>query len=298
VTTRSPAGARTPFRVGKVRDVHGVGEDGLLMVTSNRISAYDVVMPTEIPDKGAVLTGLSVFWFERTRDVVANHLIDGRPGLAFMGRDEAGRAMLVRRLEMLPVECVVRGYLAGSGWRDYVASGAVSGHRLPAGLRQAERLAEPIFTPATKAQEGHDENITRAEAAEAVGAGTLAELERISIALYERGAERCAAAGIILADTKFEFGRDRGGRLTLADEVLTPDSSRMWPASRYAPGQSPPSFDKQYLRDWLDATGWDHSPPAPELPSEVVEGTRARYLEAYERIAGRPLAAWMRESGP
>jgi len=298
VTTGSPAGARAPFRVGKVRDVHSVGEDELLMVTSNRISAYDVVMPTEIPDKGAVLTGLSVFWFERTRDVVANHLIDGRPGPAHRGRDEAGRAMLVRRLEMLPVECVVRGYLAGSGWRDYVASGAVSGHRLPAGLRQAERLAEPIFTPATKAQEGHDENITRAEAAEVVGAGTLAELERISIALYERGAERCAAAGIILADTKFEFGRDRDGRLTLADEVLTPDSSRMWPASRYAPGQSPPSFDKQYLRDWLDASGWDHSPPAPELPAEVVEGTRARYLEAYGRITGRPLAAWMQESGP
>jgi len=297
VTTRSPAGARTPLRSGKVRDVHLLGEDRLLMVTSDRISAYDVVMPTLIPDKGAVLTALSVYWLERTGDIVPNHLVDGRPGPGMRLPDEAGRAMLVRRLEMLPVECVVRGYLAGSGWRDYVATGATSGHRLPEGLRQADRLPEPIFTPATKAEEGHDENITRDEAAELVGAAALAELERISIALYRRGAERCAEAGIILADTKFEFGRDRDGRLTLADEVMTSDSSRMWPVPEYAPGQSPPSFDKQYLRDWLDASGWDHTPPAPELPPEVVAGTRARYLEAYERIAGRPLTAWMRECG-
>jgi len=297
VTTRSTADARTPLRSGKVRDVHLLGEDRLLMVTSDRISAYDVVMPTLIPDKGAVLTALSVYWLERTGDIVANHLVDGRPGPGMRLPDEAGRAMLVRRLEMLPVECVVRGYLAGSGWRDYVATGATSGHRLPEGLRQADRLPEPIFTPATKAEEGHDENITRDEAAELVGAAALAELERISIALYRRGAERCAEAGIILADTKFEFGRDRDGRLTLADEVMTSDSSRMWPVPEYAPGQSPPSFDKQYLRDWLDASGWDHTPPAPELPPEVVAGTRARYLEAYERIAGRPLAAWMRECG-
>ena len=297
MTTRSPAGARTPLRSGKVRDVHLLGEDRLLMVTSDRISAYDVVMPTLIPDKGAVLTALSVYWLERTADIVPNHLVDGRPGPDVRLPDEAGRAMLVRRLEMLPVECVVRGYLAGSGWRDYVATGATSGHRLPEGLRQADRLPEPIFTPATKAEEGHDENITRDEAAELVGGAPLAELERISIALYRRGAERCAEAGIILADTKFEFGRDRDGRLTLADEVMTSDSSRMWPVPEYAPGQSPPSFDKQYLRDWLDGSGWDHTPPAPELPPEVVAGTRARYLEAYERIAGRPLAAWMRECG-
>ena len=297
MTTRSPADARAPLRSGKVRDVHLLGEDRLLMVTSDRISAYDVVMPTLIPDKGAVLTALSVYWLERTADIVPNHLVDGRPGPHVRLPDEAGRAMLVRRLEMLPVECVVRGYLAGSGWRDYVATGATSGHRLPEGLRQADRLPEPIFTPATKAEEGHDENITRDEAAELVGAAALAELERISIALYRRGAERCAEAGIILADTKFEFGRDRDGRLTLADEVMTSDSSRMWPVPEYAPGQSPPSFDKQYLRDWLDASGWDHTPPAPELPPEVVAGTRARYLEAYERIAGRPLTAWMRECG-
>ena len=283
---------------GKVRDVHDLGDDRLLMVTSDRISAYDVVMPTAIPDKGRVLTGLSAHWFAQTSGIVPNHLLSARlADVPAEVRDPAlaGRTMVVRRLEMLPVECVVRGYLAGSGWRDYRHTGAICGHRLPMGLRQAEALAEPIFTPATKAQAGHDENITRDEAADLVGADVLAEAERISIALYRHAAERCAHAGIILADTKFELGRDIAGRLVLGDEAITPDSSRFWPAGEHTLDASPPSYDKQYLRDWLDGSGWDHTPPAPELPAEVVAGTRNRYLEAYRRIAGRDLATWIQE---
>jgi phosphoribosylaminoimidazole-succinocarboxamide synthase len=263
---------------GKVRQVREVDEDRLLIVASDRISAYDWIMPTEIPGKGAVLTALSAFWFARTTDIVPNHLIELR----------GERAMLVRRLRMLPVECVARGYLAGSGWRDYRESGAVCGHRLPAGLRQADRLPQPIFTPATKATEGHDENITREQAADLVGGETLAALERITLALYGRAAEHCRRAGLILADTKLELGLDAGGTLVLGDEAFTPDSSRFWPADGWEPGTSPPSFDKQYLRDWLDSIGWDHSSPPPELPPEVVEGTRSRYREAYERITGVP----------
>jgi len=259
---------------GKVRQVREVDDERLLIVATDRISAYDWIMPTPIPGKGAVLTALSAFWFARTEDIVPNHLIE------LVG----DRAMLVTRLRMLPVECVARGYLAGSGWADYQATGAVCGHPLPPGLRQADRLPEPIFTPATKATEGHDENISRAQAAELIGEGLLAEAERITLALYRRAAERCAAAGIILADTKFELGVDAEGRLVLGDEALTPDSSRFWPADRWEPGASPPSFDKQYLRDWLDRIGWDHASPPPELPAEVVEGTRARYIEAHQRI--------------
>ncbi len=270
-------GAVTDYPIileGKVRQVREVDAGRLLIVATDRISAYDWIMPTPIPDKGRILTALSAFWFARTADIVPNHLIE------LVG----DRAMLVRRLRMLPIECVARGYLVGSGWRDYRETGAVCGHPLPSGLRQADRLPEPIFTPATKATEGHDVNITREQAAGMVGAGTLAEAERITLALYARAAGRCAAAGIILADTKFELGFDAGGVLTLGDEAVTPDSSRLWPADRWEPGASPPSFDKQYLRDWLDAIGWDHSSPPPELPPEVVEGTRSRYIEALERI--------------
>ena len=259
---------------GKVRQVRAVDDERLLIVATDRISAYDWIMPTPIPDKGGILTRLSAFWFARTRDIVPNHLLE------LCG----DRAMLVRRLRMLPVECVARGYLAGSGWKDYQETGAVCGHALPPGLRQADPLPEPIFTPATKATEGHDLNITREEAAELVGADVLAEAERITLALYARAAERCRAAGIILADTKFELGLDSRGTLMLGDEAVTPDSSRFWPADAWVPGQSPPSFDKQYLRDWLDQVGWDHASPPPDLPPEVVEGTRARYVEAHQRI--------------
>jgi phosphoribosylaminoimidazole-succinocarboxamide synthase len=259
---------------GKVREVRAVDDERLLIVATDRISAYDWIMPTPIPGKGAVLTALSAHWFGITGHIVPNHLIE------LVG----DRAMLVRRLEMLPVECVARGYLAGSGWADYRATGAVCGHPLPPGLRQADRLPAPIFTPATKATEGHDENISRERAAELVGADVLAEAERITLALYAFAAERCARAGIILADTKFELGLDRDGRLVLGDEALTPDSSRFWPADAWEPGTSPPSFDKQYLRDWLDASGWDRASAPPALPPEVVEGTRARYDEALRRI--------------
>ena len=259
---------------GKVRQVREVDAERLLIVATDRISAYDWIMPTPIPDKGAILTSLSAFWFGRTADIVPNHLIE------VVG----DRAMLVRLLRMLPVECVARGHLAGSGWADYQRTGGVCGHPLPPGLRQADPLPEPIFTPATKATEGHDENITREQAAEMVGAELLDEAERITLALYRRAAERCRAAGIILADTKFELGLDADDTLVLGDEALTPDSSRFWPADRWEPGTSPPSFDKQFLRDWLDGIGWDHASPPPELPAEVVEGTRARYIEAHQRI--------------
>lgn len=284
---------------GKVREVHDAGPGRLAMIASDRISAYDVVMPTAIPDKGRVLTGLTLHWLARTADIVPNHLISDRledAPPALRHPENAGRTMVVRRLEMLPVECVARGYLAGSGWRDYRETGAVCGHALPAGLRQADRLPEPIFTPATKATEGHDLNISREEAADLVGAETLAEAERITLAIYARAAEECARAGIVLADTKLELGRDEDGRLVLGDEVVTPDSSRFWPADAWAPGTSPPSYDKQYVRDWLDASGWDHTPPGPALPEDVVRGTRERYVTAYERITGRPFAEYLEEA--
>lgn len=289
-----------PILRGKVREIYPAGDGRLVMVASDRISAYDVVLPTPIPDKGRVLTGLSRHWFAQTADIVPNHLLSTR--LADLPADLrdpefAGRSMLVRRLEMLPIECVARGYLAGSGWRDYRDTGAVCGHALAPGLRQADRLPEPIFTPATKASSGHDENITREQAADLVGADTLAEAERITLALYTRAAAACRAAGIILADTKFELGRDPDtGRLVLGDEVVTPDSSRLWPADRWEPGINPPSFDKQYVRDWLDTCGWDHTPPGPALPDTVVAGTRGRYVDAYERITGESFDDYLREN--
>jgi phosphoribosylaminoimidazole-succinocarboxamide synthase len=270
-----PDPAATYVTSGKVREIFELDEDRLLLVASDRISTFDVVLPTEIPDKGCVLSGLSGFWFARTRGIVGNHV------LALRGD---GRSTEVRRLRMLPIECVVRGYLAGSGWKDYQASGSTSGHRLPEGLREGERLPEPIFTPATKAQEGHDENIGRAEAAELVGDELLAEVERASLGLYGFATKHAAARGIILADTKFEFGLDRSGSLVLGDEALTPDSSRFWPADEYEPGRGQPSFDKQYVRDYCEALGWDKTAPGPELPADVVDGTRARYVEAFERL--------------
>jgi phosphoribosylaminoimidazole-succinocarboxamide synthase len=279
---------------GKVRDMYAFG-DNILMVASDRISTYDVVHPTPIPDKGKVLTGISVHWFRLTDQIVPNHLLAAAVPVPTPLR---GRGLIVKSLEMLPVECVVRGYLAGSGWKDYQATGAVSGVELPTGLRESDRLPAPIFTPASKALLGeHDENIDFEGAVAAVGdLATVERLREISLALYETAAAHALERGIILADTKFEFGLDHGGRLTLGDEVLTPDSSRFWPADAYEPGRGQPSFDKQYVRDWATTTGWDRSPPAPAIPDEVVEGTRARYVEAYERITGEPFSAWIERS--
>jgi phosphoribosylaminoimidazole-succinocarboxamide synthase len=288
---------------GKVREMYDLsgldGEQGprLLMVASDRISTYDVVHPTPIPDKGKVLTALSVFWFARTAQIVANHLISATEGVPDRAR---GRALVVRRLQMLPVECVVRGYITGSGWKDYQSSGSVSGIALPEGLRESERLPEPLFTPSTKAEEGHDEAIDFDGAAELVGDRALMERVReASVELYSFAAEHARENGVILADTKFEFGLDEsrpaggGPALVLGDEVLTPDSSRYWPASDYLLGRSQPSFDKQYVRDWAAASGWDRRPPAPAIPQDVVVGTRARYLEAYALITGEPFQAWL-----
>ena len=260
---------------GKVRELYALDDECLLLVASDRISTFDVVLPTELPDKGRVLTGLSAFWFARTREICPNHLLKLRPD---------GRSLECRRLEMLPIECVVRGYLAGSGWKDYQATGAVCGHALPAGLRESDRLPEPIFTPATKAHTGHDENITREEAGELVGADRLAAAEAISLALYTYASDYAAKRGIIIADTKFELGTDADGRLILGDEALTPDSSRFWPADSYQPGRGQPSFDKQFVRDYCETLGWDKTDPGPELPTEVVAGTRGRYVEAFERL--------------
>ncbi|MGZ5332659.1 MAG: phosphoribosylaminoimidazolesuccinocarboxamide synthase [Solirubrobacterales bacterium] len=268
---------------GKVREIYELDGD-LLMVASDRISAYDVIMPNPIPDKGKVLTQMSVFWFETTSEIVPNHLISED-----VPEEVAGRALRVRKLEMYPIECVVRGYLSGSGWREYTETGAVCGIELPQGLRESDKLPEPIFTPATKAEIGeHDENIDIDRAAEILGGRQIAEdLKRISIELYTHASEHAAERGIILADTKFELGASPGAEIVLGDEVLTPDSSRFWPADDYEAGRSQASFDKQYVRDYLDEIGWDHSPPAPELPDEVVENTRAKYVEAYERITER-----------
>ncbi|HEU0318321.1 MAG TPA: phosphoribosylaminoimidazolesuccinocarboxamide synthase [Solirubrobacteraceae bacterium] len=279
---------------GKVRDMYAFG-DSILMVASDRISTYDVVHPTLIPDKGKVLTGISVFWFRLTDQIIPNHLLAAAVPVP---TDLRGRGLIVKSLAMLPVECVVRGYLAGSGWKDYQATGAVCGIELPPGLKESDRLPEPIFTPASKAMLGeHDENISFEAAVAAVGDRALAErLRDVSIAVYEKAAAHALERGIILADTKFEFGTDHGGRLTLADEVLTPDSSRFWPADGYEPGRPQPSFDKQYVRDWATTTGWDRTAPAPAIPDEIVEGTRARYVEAYERITGEPFSAWIERS--
>jgi len=275
---------------GKVREIYDLGGD-LLMVASDRISTYDAVHPTEIPDKGHVLTGLSVLWFDLTASLVPNHLLSATDGVPEPLR---GRALRVRRLEMLPVECVVRGYITGSGWKDYQRSGAVSGIELPDGLRESEALPAPIFTPSTKAEEGHDEAIDLDRAAELVGSQALAErLRDVSIAVYEAVAVHARERGVILADTKLEFGFDGDGVLTLGDEVCTPDSSRFWPADQYEVGRGQPSFDKQYVRDWAAGTGWDKAPPAPPIPRDVVAATRERYVTAYEKLAGEPFAAWL-----
>jgi phosphoribosylaminoimidazole-succinocarboxamide synthase len=260
---------------GKVRELYALDDERLLLVASDRISTFDVVLPTEIPDKGRVLTGLSAFWFAQTAAIVPNHLLALR---------EDGRSTECRRLEMLPIECVVRGYLSGSGWKDYRASGAVCGHVLPEGLVESQQLPEPIFTPATKAQTGHDENIDRDAGAALVGEERYDEAERLSLELYGFVSGRAAERGIILADTKLEFGVDAGGRLVLADEAFTPDSSRFWPADEYAPGGPQPSFDKQFVRDYCESLGWDKTYPGPELPDAVVTGTRARYVEAFEQL--------------
>jgi phosphoribosylaminoimidazole-succinocarboxamide synthase len=287
----SNAAALTHVSSGKVRDIYASGEERLLLVASDRISTYDVVHPTPIPDKGKVLTGMTTFWLGRTEQVCPNHLLS----YADVPAEFKGRAMLVERLEMVPVECVVRGYITGSGWKDYQSTGAVCGIELPAGLRESEQLPEPIFTPATKAEVGdHDENVDFERAAEIVGdRELLEELRRLSIAIYELGAAHARERGIILADTKFEFGRRRDGTIVLGDEVMTPDSSRFWPADGYEPGRGQPSFDKQYVRDWAAGSGWDKTPPAPALPEDVVERTRALYVDAYERITGEPFEAWL-----
>jgi phosphoribosylaminoimidazole-succinocarboxamide synthase len=272
-----PDAAALHVASGKVREIYELDQDRLLLVTSDRISTFDVILPTEIPDKGRVLTGLSGFWFTRTRDIVPNHLLALRPD---------GRSTEARRLRMLPIECVVRGYLTGSGWKDYQATGGTSGHKLPPGLQESERLPEPIFTPATKAQTGHDENIDRGRAAELVGADVLAEVERIVIDLYRFASEHAAERGVLIADTKFELGHDEEGRLVLGDEALTPDSSRFWPADGYEPGRPQPSFDKQYAREYCESLGWDKTYPGPDLPDDVVAGTRTRYVEAFELLTG------------
>ena len=279
---------------GKVRDIYEL-DDRLLMVASDRISTYDVVHPTPIPGKGAVLTGISDFWFQRTGQIVPNHLISVTEDVP---DDVRGRAMVVQKLQMLPVECVVRGYITGSGWSDYQSTGKVSGIELPEGLQESEQLPEPIFTPSTKAESGHDEAIDFDQAVEAVGDPELMERVRdISIQLYLFGAEHARANGVILADTKFEFGLDADNNLVIGDEVLTPDSSRYWPADTYEVGKGQPSFDKQYVRDWATESGWDKSPPAPAIPDDVVEGTRGRYIEAYEKVTGEPFDAWLERTG-
>jgi phosphoribosylaminoimidazole-succinocarboxamide synthase len=279
---------------GKVREIYDLGDE-LLIVASDRISTYDVIHPTPIPGKGSVLTGLSTFWFERTAEIIPNHLLSVTEGVP----DEArGRGMVVRKLDMLSVECVVRGYITGSGWKDYQQTGTVSGIALPEGLRESDRLPEPIFTPSTKADVGHDEAIDFEGAVELIGDRALAERVRaVSLALYEYAAEHARQNGIILADTKFELGLDRDGELTIGDEVCTPDSSRFWPADTYEPGRGQPSFDKQFVRDWASSTGWDRTPPAPAIPDDVVTRTREKYVEAYERITGEPFAAWLRRTG-
>jgi phosphoribosylaminoimidazole-succinocarboxamide synthase len=274
----------THLASGKVRELYELDDGTLALVASDRISTFDVVLPTPIPDKGRVLTGLSAFWFARTHELVPNHLL---------GLRGDGRTMICRRLEMLPIECVVRGYLAGSGWKDYRETGAVCGHELPRGLGEGSRLPEPIFTPATKSVAGHDQNIDEARAAALSGEDRYRTARAASLALYRFAAEHAEERGIILADTKFELGTASDGSVVLGDEALTPDSSRFWPAAEYEPGRPQPSFDKQFVRDWCEQAGWDKEPPGPELPDEVVAGTRARYVEAFERLTGIPFDAYL-----
>jgi phosphoribosylaminoimidazole-succinocarboxamide synthase len=285
---------------GKVRDIFAAGAD-LLMVATDRVSAFDVVLPQAIPGKGQVLTGLSLYWFGKTTSIVANHVLTADvakfPEPFGEGRDElAGRAMLVKKANMIPIECVARGFLSGSGWKEYQRTRRVCGIELPPGLVESDRLPEPIFTPATKAESGHDVNITLDEAADRIGRGLARKLQEVTLRLYEFAAAHALERGIIVADTKFELGF-ADGELILCDEVLTPDSSRFWPADHYRPGGPQPSFDKQYLRDWLDASGWDHEPPAPDLPVDVIEQTAARYRDAYERITGEAFATYLDRMG-
>ena len=279
---------------GKVRDLYDAGDDRILMVASDRVSVFDVVLPDPVPDKGRVLTAISAFWFERTADLLPNHVVSVDPTDFPAGArpDADGRAMLVRRTQPVPMECIARGYLFGSAWKEYRERGTVQGRPMPSGMQEAEPLPEPLFTPTTKADEGHDLPMTDAEAIDLVGTETFTTLREAALAIYHRGAEHATARGIILADTKFEFGRTADGELLLIDEVMTPDSSRYWPADAYAPGGSPPSFDKQFVRDHYLAIGWDQTPPAPAVPADVVAGTRARYVEAYERITGLRFADW------
>ena len=273
---------------GKVRELYAFDDDRILLVASDRISTFDVVHPTPVPDKGRVLTGLSAFWFARTRGIVPNHLLELRAD---------GRTMVCRRLEMLPVEFVVRGYLAGSGWKEYGREGSICGHSLPAGLRESERLPLHILTPATKAVEGHDENITEEQAAELCGEERYRDARTAALSLYEFASGHAESRGIILADTKFEFGVDRNGTLTLGDEAFTPDSSRFWPVEAYEHGRPQPSFDKQFVRDWCEMSEWDKTPPGPELPEEVVTGTRARYVEAFELLTGIGFDRYVEDPG-
>ena len=269
---------------GKVREIYALDDGTIALSASDRISTFDVVLPTPIPDKGRVLTGLSAFWFARTSDIVPNHLL---------GLRDDGRTMICRRLEMLPIECVVRGYLAGSGWKDYRETQAVCGHALPAGLEESARLPQPIFTPATKALEGHDENIDEERAAALCGQERYVTAKEAALALYRFGSAHAEARGIILADTKFELGVAPDSSVVLGDEALTPDSSRFWPASEYEPGRAQPSFDKQFVRDWCERTGWNKEPPGPQLPEDVVSGTRARYVEAFEQLTEIPFAEYV-----
>jgi phosphoribosylaminoimidazole-succinocarboxamide synthase len=282
------------IRRGKVRDVYEVDDEHLLIVATDRISAFDCVLPTPIARKGEVLTALSGFWFERLGQITGHHLVTTElermpEAVSRHGRNLNGRSMLVRRTEVFPVECVVRGYLSGSGWKDYLRTGAVCGHTLPQGLRESEQLKEPIFTPATKAEEGHDENIDESSMSAIIGAEATTLLRETSLRLYKEASAYARSRGIIIADTKFEFGRDREGRVLLIDEVLTPDSSRFWPADKYAPSRAQPSFDKQFVRDYLETLDWDKRPPAPPLPTEVAEATTARYLEAHRLLTGSEL---------
>jgi phosphoribosylaminoimidazole-succinocarboxamide synthase len=275
---------------GKVRDMYDLGGD-LLMVASDRISTYDAVHPTPIPDKGKVLAGLSVLWFGLTKDIVPNHFLSATDGVP---EEFRGRGLRVRKLKMLPVECIVRGYITGSGWKDYKATGAISGIALPEGLQESEQFPEPLYTPSTKAEEGHDEAIDYDETVKLLGSEELAaQVRDVSIAVYKAVAEHARERGVILADTKFEFGLDENGVLTLGDEVCTPDSSRFWPVDSYAVGQGQPSFDKQFVRDWATQSGWDKNPPAPEIPEDIVAQTRERYVTAYERLSGESFGAWL-----
>jgi phosphoribosylaminoimidazole-succinocarboxamide synthase len=285
---------------GKVRDIYEAGED-LILVASDRVSVFDVVLPTMITGKGQVLTGVSLFWFDKTSHLIDNHLITADhhefPEPFKKNEELAGRAMLVERAKVVPVECVARGYITGSGWKDYQASGSVCGIRLPDGLVESEKLPEPIFTPTTKADAGHDMPLTFEETCDLVGEGLAQKLKELTLSLYEFGAAYALERGIILADTKFEFGFAPDGELILIDEVMTPDSSRFWPAERYEAGRSQPSFDKQFVRDWADSTGWDHEPPGPEVPADIVARTAATYHEAYERITGEPFGAYLSRMG-